>query len=213
MRAMTSAELTASDASLLLAPSRREVAPVRRAVDVIVAVTALFVLAPICLAIAAAIALEGGGGVVFRQTRVGKDGRRFRIVKFRTMRAGGTARAHDVPLRQRRDDPRCTRIGRALRQAHLDELPQLVNVLAGDMTLIGPRPLIPEEDALVNQVWRERHHALPGITGAWQVSRSPETDVDELVRLDRDYLAARSLRSDVTVLVRTLGCVARRTGR
>jgi lipopolysaccharide/colanic/teichoic acid biosynthesis glycosyltransferase len=134
-------------------------------------------------------------------------------MKFRTMTGAGTGGAGDVPLRQRRDDPRCTRVGRLLRRTHLDELPQLLNVLAGDMTLIGPRPLIPEEDAIVSAMWSGRHEAMPGITGAWQVLRSAETDIDELVRLDRTYLAARSIRCDVGLLARTVACVARGAGR
>jgi lipopolysaccharide/colanic/teichoic acid biosynthesis glycosyltransferase len=186
---------------------------VRRVTDAIVASIALVALGPLCLAIATAILLEGGGGVVFTQTRVGRGGRRFRILKFRTMRPAGGGRPGDVPLRQRRDDPRCTGVGRLLRRTHLDELPQLVNVLAGDMTLIGPRPLVPEEDAIVSAAWSGRHEAMPGLTGEWQVMRSAQTDVDELIRFDRRYLAARSLRRDLFVLARTVACVARGAGR
>jgi lipopolysaccharide/colanic/teichoic acid biosynthesis glycosyltransferase len=186
---------------------------VRRITDAVVASIALVLLAPFCLAIATAILLEGGGGVVFTQTRVGRGGRRFRILKFRTMRPVGGGRPGDVPLRQRRDDPRCTQVGRLLRRTHLDELPQLLNVLAGDMTLIGPRPLIPEEDAIVSAAWSGRHDAVPGLTGEWQVMRSAQTDVDELIRVDRGYLAARSLRRDLSVLAHTVVCVARGAGR
>ena len=186
---------------------------VRRVTDAIVASIVLVLLAPLCLAIAAAILLEGGGGVVFTQTRVGRGGRRFRILKFRTMRPAGGGRPGDVPLRQRRGDPRCTRVGRVLRRTHLDELPQLVNILGGDMTLIGPRPLIPEEDAIVSEAWAGRHDAVPGLTGEWQVRRSERTDVDELIRVDRGYLAARSLRRDLSVLAHTVVCVARGAGR
>jgi lipopolysaccharide/colanic/teichoic acid biosynthesis glycosyltransferase len=186
---------------------------VRRVTDAIAASISLVLVAPLCLVIAAAILLEGGGGVVFTQTRVGRGGRRFRILKFRTMRPSGGGRPGDVPLRQRRDDPRCTRLGRVLRRTHLDELPQLINVLLGDMTLIGPRPLIPEDDAIVSKAWSGRHDAVPGLTGEWQVMRSARTDVDELIRFDRGYLAARSVRRDLRVLVRTVVCVARGRGR
>jgi lipopolysaccharide/colanic/teichoic acid biosynthesis glycosyltransferase len=186
---------------------------VRRITDAVVASIALVLLAPLCLAIATAILVEGGGGVVFTQTRVGRGGRCFRILKFRTMRTAVGGRPGDVPLRQQRDDPRCTRVGRVLRRSHLDELPQLLNVLAGDMTLIGPRPLVPSEDVIVTQVWSDRHDAMPGLTGEWQVLRSAQTDVDELIRFDRGYLAARSLRRDLVVLARTIACVARGTGR
>jgi lipopolysaccharide/colanic/teichoic acid biosynthesis glycosyltransferase len=186
---------------------------VRRVTDVIAASITLVLVAPLCLVIAAAILLEGGGGVVFTQTRVGRGGRRFRILKFRTMGSSGGGRPGDVPLRQRRDDPRCTRLGRVLRRTHLDELPQLINVLLGEMTLIGPRPLVPEEEAIVSKAWSARRDAVPGLTGEWQVMRSPQTDVDELIRLDRRYLAGRSLRRDLSVLRRTIVCVARGSGR
>jgi lipopolysaccharide/colanic/teichoic acid biosynthesis glycosyltransferase len=182
--------------------------------DVAVAVLGLALLIPVCVLIAMAIVLEGGGGgVLFSQARVGRGGRRFRILKFRTMRPAPSPAAHDLPFCQRRDDPRCTHVGRFLRRSHLDELPQLFNVITGDMTLVGPRPLVPEEDALVSRAWPGRRNHLPGITGSWQVLRSEHTTVDELIRLDQDYLATRSLRRDATVLARTARCMARRSGR
>jgi lipopolysaccharide/colanic/teichoic acid biosynthesis glycosyltransferase len=182
--------------------------------DVAVATIALAVLVPVCIVIAAAIVLEGtGGSVLFSQARVGRGGRRFRILKFRTMRPTTLPAANDLPFCQRRDDPRCTHVGRFLRRSHLDELPQLLNVIAGDMTLVGPRPLVPEEDALVSRAWPGRRNHLPGITGSWQVLRSEHTTVEELIRLDQDYLATRSLRRDATVLAHTARCVARRSGR
>jgi lipopolysaccharide/colanic/teichoic acid biosynthesis glycosyltransferase len=187
---------------------------VRRAVDVAAAVIGLALLLPLCLLIATAIVLEGGGGgVVFSQTRVGRGGRRFRILKFRTMRPAALPSVSHAPLCQRRDDRRCTHVGRLLRRSHLDELPQLLNVIAGDMALVGPRPLIPKEDALVAEAWPARRNHLPGITGSWQVLRSEQTSVEELIRLDRAYVDTRSLRRDATVLARTVGCVARCTGR
>jgi lipopolysaccharide/colanic/teichoic acid biosynthesis glycosyltransferase len=186
----------------------------RRATDFALAAIGLAVLFPVCLLIATAIMLEGGGGgVVFSQTRVGRGGRRFRILKFRTMRPATLPSVSHEPLRQRRDDRRCTHVGRFLRHSHLDELPQLLNVIVGDMALVGPRPLVPEEDALVTSAWPGRHDHLPGITGSWQVLRSERTTVEELIRLDRAYLAGRSLRCDATVLARTVCCVARRSGR
>jgi lipopolysaccharide/colanic/teichoic acid biosynthesis glycosyltransferase len=186
----------------------------RRAIDVGVAAVGLALVLPLCLLIAIAIVLEGGGGgVVFTQMRVGRGGRRFRMLKFRTMHAAAVAGVTRVPLHQRRDDRRCTRVGRFLRRTHLDELPQLLNVIAGDMGLVGPRPLVPEEDALVTSAWPDRRNYLPGITGAWQVMRSEVTTVDELIRLDRAYLAQRSLGRDVSVLARTAACVFRRSGR
>jgi lipopolysaccharide/colanic/teichoic acid biosynthesis glycosyltransferase len=187
---------------------------VRRSIDLMLAVLGLAVLAPGCMLIAVAILLEDRRAVIFAQTRVGRGGRPFRILKFRTMAlTGAECTASDPPLRQRRDDPRCTRVGRFLRPSHLDELPQLVNVIMGDMTLVGPRPLIPEEDAIVGRAWAQRRDERPGLTGEWQVRRSGESTVEELIRLDQRYLARPSPWRELSVLARTLGCVARRSGR
>jgi exopolysaccharide production protein ExoY len=119
----------------------------------------------------------------------------------------------DAPLAQHRDDPRCTSVGRVLRRTHLDELPQLLNVLVGDMTLVGPRPLVPAEDVIVSRAWAQRRAEQPGLTGAWQVLRSEQRTVAELVALDQAYLAQRSTWRDLVVLARTLGCIARGAGR
>jgi lipopolysaccharide/colanic/teichoic acid biosynthesis glycosyltransferase len=190
------------------------VATIRRFVDLMLASVVLAIVAPACLLIAAAILLEDGGAVIFTQTRVGRGGRPFRILKFRTM-APDTIRHPPLgsPLRQRRDDHRYTRVGRCLRRCHLDELPQLVNVILGDMTLVGPRPLIPEEDAIVTRAWAQRRDERPGLTGEWQVLRSPERTVAELIFLDQRYLARRSPWRELSVLARTVGCVARGRGR
>jgi len=190
------------------------VATVRRSVDLLVAALLLAIAAPACLLIAAAIMLEDGGAVIFTQTRVGRGGHPFRILKFRTMAPGtGRRAASGSTLRQCRDDPRCTRVGRCLRRSHLDELPQLVNVIRGDMTLVGPRPLVPEEDEIVSRAWAQRRNERPGLTGEWQVLRSPETTVEELIFLDQRYLARRSPWRELSVLARTVGCVARGRGR
>jgi lipopolysaccharide/colanic/teichoic acid biosynthesis glycosyltransferase len=212
---MSSGELSGANPTVALGRARSaQRRSLRRAVDLGVAVVALVALAPLCALIAAAIVLEGGGGPMFTQARVGRGGRLFSILKFRTM-VGGCAESvdRDAPLSQRRDDPRCTRVGRVLRRTHLDELPQLLNVLVGDMTLVGPRPLVPAEDVIVNRAWAQRRAEQPGLTGAWQVLRSEQRTVAELVALDRAYLAQRSAWRDLVVLVRTLGCIARGAGR
>jgi lipopolysaccharide/colanic/teichoic acid biosynthesis glycosyltransferase len=190
------------------------VAIVRRAVDLLVGGLLLAIVAPACLLIAAAILVEGDGAVFFTQTRVGRGGHPFRILKFRTMAPGMVRNTTSAsPLRQRGDDPRCTRVGRCLRRSHLDELPQLVNVILGDMTLVGPRPLVPEEDEIVSRAWAQRRNERPGLTGEWQVLRSPERTVEELIALDQRYLARRSPWRELSVLARTVGCVARGRGR
>ena len=212
---MSSGELSGSHATVVLAraerPQRRSL---RRCVDLAVALVAILAVAPLCAVIALAIVLEDGGGVIFSQARVGRGGRLFSILKFRTMVSGcAETMDRDAPLAQRRDDPRCTRVGRVLRRTHLDELPQLLNVLVGDMTLVGPRPLVPAEDVIVSRAWAQRRAEQPGLTGAWQVLRSEQRTVAELVALDRAYLAQRSAWRDLVLMARTLGCIARGAGR
>jgi lipopolysaccharide/colanic/teichoic acid biosynthesis glycosyltransferase len=200
--------------SLIIDTRRRALA--KRALDVVVASVAVFLLAPLVLLIALFIVLEDGRGALFVQWRIGRHGRRFPMLKFRTMRHhGGPAPARvAAPLSQSADDPRCTRVGRLLRRTYLDELPQIYNVLAGHMSLVGPRPLVPEEDALVTRAWPARHEALPGLTGTWQLERTHGAiSVEQLIRLDQSYVAGWSLRADLKLLARTVAAVARRTGR
>jgi len=174
------------------------------------------------LAIALAIKLDSPGPVLFGQMRVGLGGRRFRMLKFRTMRNGADAQkgsvAHlnhtgDSRLFKIPNDPRVTRLGRVLRRWSLDELPQLWNVLVGDMSLIGPRPFF-EADLL----GYEDHHfrrlgAKPGITGLWQVrGRSSVVDFEQVVRLDREYIEDWSLWLDLQILAGTVPAVLRRSG-
>lgn len=213
--AVSDGSLTRSRAvPALRLPDDFRVATVRRFVDLLMAAVVLAMVAPACLLIAAAILLEDGGAVLFTQTRVGRGGRPFRILKFRTMAPDMTRHKRPgSPLRQRPDDPRCTRVGRRLRRFHLDELPQLVNVILGDMTLVGPRPLVPDEEEIVSRTWAQRRNERPGLTGEWQVLRSPERTVEELIFLDQRYLARRSPWREVSVLARTVGCVARGRGR
>lgn len=188
--------------------------PLWRVVEALAATAALLVLAPLLVLIGLAILIDGRGSVLFVQRRIGRYGRPFPILKFRTMSASGCLPAIAAqPLCQLEDHPRLTRVGRALRRSHLDELPQLLNVVAGHMSLVGPRPLVPEEDALVTRVWHERHEHRPGLTGAWQVYRSPRTTVDELIGLDRGYLANWSPWRDVRLVTSTARCVLRRSGR
>ena len=187
---------------------------VKRAVDLVGAACALFVVAPAMALIAVAIRLDSAGPLIFRQTRVGRDGDHFEILKFRTMFDG--AHAQRDALREHSngrglfkvpDDPRVTRLGRFLRRTSLDELPQLWNVLRGDMSLVGPRPLILEEDGLVAAHYRRRRlHLKPGLTGPWQVLGSPDArvGVPEMATIDYLYVANWSLWNDVQVVIRTV---------
>jgi exopolysaccharide biosynthesis polyprenyl glycosylphosphotransferase len=194
--------------------------------DKLVALAALTVAAPLLAVLALAVKLDDGGPAFFRQTRVGKDGRTFTVFKFRTMvidaeqrradlrRAHGqhsTSGQHSV-LFKLRHDPRVTRTGTWLRRWSLDELPQLINVLNGDMSLVGPRPALPEEAAMYGDHVRRRLAVKPGITGLWQVSGRSDLTWDESIRLDLRYVENWSLMLDVHILWKTLSAVVRGSG-
>jgi lipopolysaccharide/colanic/teichoic acid biosynthesis glycosyltransferase len=184
-----------------------------RMADVVAAMLALVVLAPLMACIAVAIVIDDRGPILFTQWRIGQHGRRFRILKFRTMAPSEDAPASAAPLRQLDDHPAVTRVGRWLRRSHLDELPQLANVVLGQMSMVGPRPLVPDEDALITRAWKERHDHRPGLTGTWQIWRSRQTTVDELIGLDQIYLAGWTPWRDVRLVASTARCVVRRSGR
>lgn len=195
---------------------------VKRSIDVVGAAFGLAVSAPLLAVIAIAILLTGGRPVLFRQLRAGKDGRPFRIFKFRTMHR--EADALRASLRASNElsgqaafkmthDPRVTRIGRWLRRTSLDEVPQLWNVLMGDMSLVGPRPH-PYDDLAGYQPWHVRRLAVkPGLTGLWQVELRGDPDFDECVRKDLEYIERWSLALDLSLIVRTVPAVLRGTGR
>ena len=188
----------------------------KRAVDLGGTVLALVVGAPLFALIALAIRLDTRGPILFRQTRVGQDGRHFEMLKFRSMVDGAHAaratladRSHGNGLFKVADDPRVTRVGRLLRRTSLDELPQLLNVLRGQMSLVGPRPLIVEEDALVVGHHRRRLHLKPGLTGPWQVLGSADVrvGVEDMATIDYLYTVNWSLWADVQVILRTVAHV------
>lgn len=174
---------------------------------------------PILTVLAVAIKLDSPGPVLFRQERIGRDGRCFWLLKLRTMVADAEARRADL-LTQSKDpgwlhlehDPRITSLGRILRLASLDELPQLWNVVRGDMSLVGPRPLIAEDDSMVNDWARGRLDLTPGITGLWQVLGRTSIPFEEMVKLDYLYVTNWSLWGDVRLILRTLPVVVRRSG-
>jgi exopolysaccharide biosynthesis polyprenyl glycosylphosphotransferase len=194
----------------------------KRIVDVLVSAVLLVVLAPVLALIALAIRLDSPGSPLFLQERAGLGGRRFRMIKFRTMRDGADVEkqqlAHlnqtgDTRLFKIRDDPRTTRLGRFLRRWSLDELPQLFNVLIGEMSLIGPRPFFEADFEAYEDHHFRRLDAKPGITGLWQVSgRSEVLDFEDVIYLDRQYIEQWSFWLDVSILFRTVPAVLRRTG-
>jgi exopolysaccharide biosynthesis polyprenyl glycosylphosphotransferase len=194
----------------------------KRIVDVVVSAILLVLLSPALLAIAILIRLDSPGSPLFRQERAGLGGRRFRMLKFRTMREGADVEkdqlAHlnqsgDRRLFKIREDPRTTRLGRTLRRWSLDELPQLMNVLIGEMSLVGPRPFFESDFAEYEDHHFRRLDAKPGITGLWQVSgRSEMLDFEDVIYLDRQYIEQWSFWLDVSILFRTIPAVLRRTG-
>jgi exopolysaccharide biosynthesis polyprenyl glycosylphosphotransferase len=194
---------------------------VKGAVDRILAGAALLVLSPIFAVIALAIRWDSRGPVFFRQTRVGKDGSVFTMIKFRTMVVDADRRRveleqhndHDSgPLFKMRNDPRITRVGRVLRKFSLDELPQLINVLIGSMSLVGPRPPLPSEVAQYDDDVRRRLLVKPGLTGLWQISGRADLTWEESVRLDLRYVENWSLMVDVMIMWKTVFAVARGSG-
>ncbi|WP_396704542.1 sugar transferase [Microbispora sp. H10836] len=186
--------------------------------DRLVAGAALVVLAPLLAAVAVAVRATGPGPALFRQRRVGRDGAEFTILKFRTMRRDAEARkvelvsdAEGVLFKVRRD-PRVTPLGAALRRYSIDELPQLINVLRGDMSLVGPRPPLPEEVARYGDDVRRRLVVRPGMTGLWQVNGRSDLSWEESVRLDLRYVENWSLMLDLQILWKTWSAVARGAG-
>jgi exopolysaccharide biosynthesis polyprenyl glycosylphosphotransferase len=191
----------------------------KRALDVAGSLTALILLAPLFLLIAAGVRFTSRGPVLFRQRRVGRNGRLFDLLKFRTMYEGSDDRKHELlgsneadGLFKIADDPRVTRFGKALRALSLDELPQFWNVLRGEMSLVGPRPLVPEEDSRIQGWLRRRLDVMPGMTGMWQVLGSARIPLHEMVKLDYLYRANWSLWLDLKILLRTVPFVLARRG-
>lgn len=186
----------------------------KRALDIVGAAAGLLVLAPLIVATAVLVRLDSPGPVLFRQTRVGRGGRTFELVKFRTMVPNADAmtealmtRSSDPNWLQIEDDPRITRFGRFLRGTSLDEVPQLWNVLAGHMSLVGPRPLSVRDDAKVDGWARGRLDITPGLTGLWQVSGRKSVPFEEMVKLDYLYVNNWSVWGDVKLLLLTLPAV------
>jgi exopolysaccharide biosynthesis polyprenyl glycosylphosphotransferase len=194
---------------------------VKRSFDLVGAVLGTILAAPLLVLLAVLIKLDSPGPVLFRQTRVGRNGREFKIFKLRTMVDGADAMKAQLLRRNEAseglfkmvDDPRVTRVGRRLRQLHLDELPQLINVLRGDMSLVGPRPLVTEEDAQLAASCPQRLPLTPGITGPWQIRGPMNASLAEMARLDYLYISSWSIWRDIDILIRTAQKVMARGGQ
>jgi lipopolysaccharide/colanic/teichoic acid biosynthesis glycosyltransferase len=184
------------------------------------AIVLLALCAPVMLVIAGVIRIDSPGPVFYRQERVGYLRKRFQILKFRTMVAGADLQLaellhlneHDGALFKMKNDPRITRVGRLLRKFSLDELPQLINVVRGDMVFVGPRPILPRETVNFGQAEDRRFHVRPGMTGLWQVSGRADIPWADAVALDLYYLENWSPILDLKILARTLWVVLAGTG-
>lgn len=186
----------------------------RRAQDIVFSLLALILLAPLALVISLAIVLDSpGDGAIFRQRRVGRDGKLFWLYKFRTMCPDAEKRLNELlklnqmdgPVFKIKGDPRITRVGRFLRKTSLDELPQLLNVLRGDMSIVGPRPALPREVELYSDYQRQRLYVTPGLSCYWQIApHRNEMSFDEWVALDLKYIQERSFWVDWKIIFLTV---------
>jgi exopolysaccharide production protein ExoY len=213
-------------AALRSAPLRQALIsrPAKRFLDIAIAGTALFLLLPLMLLVAAAIWAGDRKSPIFRHQRLGRGGQPFGCLKFRTMvvdsQTALAAYLADNPAAQAEwdashkltDDPRVTALGKVLRKTSLDELPQLLNVLRGEMSLVGPRPIVQAEVARYGSAFAPCFAVTPGVTGLWQVSGRSETTYAERVALDLDYASRWGLRRDLAILVRTVPAVFAQRG-
>jgi exopolysaccharide biosynthesis polyprenyl glycosylphosphotransferase len=195
-------------------------AAAKRAVDILVATLGLLIMVPVFVGIGLAIKISSGGPIFFRQVRVGKQGRPFTLLKFRTMIPGAEGMLIDLrdrneadgPLFKIREDPRVTSVGRRLRKWSLDELPQLVNVLKGDMSLVGPRPPLQAEVECYEDWQHGRLEVAPGITGLWQVGGRIDLSFEDAVRRDIFYIENWSLSYDLFIMAKTVPAVLSHRG-
>lgn len=227
---MEAHQLTQKQTLSQVASEPRWLFVIRRFFDLVVGCTLILLLSPILLAVALAVRLDSRGPALFRQRRVGYEEREFTLFKFRSMRLDADPRGHQEyvtalikggdstangsgeNLYKLAVDNRITPVGRWIRRWSLDELPQLFNVVLGDMTLVGPRPAIPYEVAEYPTWYLERFSVRPGLTGYWQVSGRSERTYEEMVRLDIEYVRRRSLALDLSIFVKTPWIVLSRKG-
>lgn len=192
----------------------------KRVFDIAVSLVVLVLLLPVIPLIAIMIKLDSRGPVFFKQNRVGKKGKVFEFYKFRSMYAEAEHRKKEIealneqegPVFKVRADPRITTVGRFLRRSSLDEIPQIFNVLKGDMSIVGPRPQMPSEVAQYQAWHRRRLEVVPGITCLWQISGRSHISFSEWMRLDIQYVTERSLRTDLMIFLKTIPAVIARKG-
>ena len=184
---------------------------VKRGIDIVLSLLLIVLLSPVLILSALVILLSNGGPILFRQTRVGHNGREFVMIKFRTMATDAEQKLAEIkaenqrtgPLFKVNNDPRVTTIGRVLRRSSIDELPQLFNVLAGSMSLVGPRPALPAEVAEFSDELRQREVVPQGLTGLWQLDGRTDPDFSKYAELDLRYVEHWTLRLDLWIIIRT----------
>ena len=208
---MTGKELEVVNMQLINIANQNRYEKIKRFFDICISFAALVVLSPLLLVIAILIYLEDKGPVIYSQTRIGKDGRAFKLYKFRSMCVDADERLRDLqklnerdgPVFKIRDDPRVTKVGKFIRKTCIDELPQLVNIIKGDMSIVGPRPPLPNEVEQYNSYQKQRLLVVPGLTCYWQIQKGEETTFDEWVELDLKYIKERSILLDFRLILLT----------
>lgn len=208
---MTGKELEVVNMQLINIANQNRYEKIKRFFDICLSAAALVVLSPLLLVIAILIYLEDKGPVIYSQTRIGKDGQAFKLYKFRSMCVDADEKLKDLqklnerdgPVFKIRDDPRVTKIGKFIRKTCIDELPQLVNIIKGDMSIVGPRPPLPNEVEQYNSYQKQRLLVVPGLTCYWQIQKGEETTFDEWVELDLKYIKERSILLDFRLILLT----------
>ena len=208
---MTGKELEVVNMQLINIANQNRYEKIKRFFDICLSAAALVVLSPLLLVIAILIYLEDKGPVIYTQTRIGKDGRAFKLYKFRSMCVDADEKLKDLqklnerdgPVFKIRDDPRVTKVGKFIRKTCIDELPQLVNIIKGDMSIVGPRPPLPNEVEQYNSYQKQRLLVVPGLTCYWQIQKGEETTFDEWVELDLKYIKERSILLDFRLILLT----------
>lgn len=208
---MTGKELEVVNMQLINIANQNRYEKIKRFFDICLSSAALVVLSPLLLVIAILIYLEDKGPVIYSQTRIGKDGRAFKLYKFRSMCVDADEKLKDLqelnerdgPVFKIKNDPRVTKVGKFIRKTCIDELPQLVNIIKGDMSIVGPRPPLPNEVEQYNSYQKQRLLVVPGLTCYWQIQKGEETTFDEWVELDLKYIKERSILLDFRLILLT----------
>lgn len=208
---MTGKELEVVNMQLINIANQNRYEKIKRFFDICLSSAALVVLSPLLLVIAILIYLEDKGPVIYSQTRIGKDGRAFKLYKFRSMCVDADEKLKDLqelnerdgPVFKIKNDPRVTKVGKFIRKTCIDELPQLVNIIKGDMSIVGPRPPLPNEVEQYNSYQKQRLLVVPGLTCYWQIQKGEETTFDEWVELDLKYIKEQSILLDFRLILLT----------